>query len=85
MRFLCCLVVLLDAGLDGLGVRAYDLADLLAVLEEDEGGHGADAEFLGNVGNLVNVELVEARLGVLLGEPCGLLDVPEELERGIIT
>lgn len=59
-------VVLLDAGLDGLGVCAYDLANLLAVLEEDECGHGADAEILGNVGDLVDVELVEARVGVLL-------------------
>lgn len=67
MRLLC-LGVLLDSGLDGLGVCAYNLANLLAVLEEDEGGHGADAEFLGNVGDLVDVELVEASLRVLLRE-----------------
>jgi hypothetical protein len=71
MQALCflCLVVLHDAGLDGLGVRADNLADLLAVLEEDEGGHGADAELLCNVGDLVDVELVEAGFGVLLREP----------------
>jgi hypothetical protein len=67
-----CAGVLLDAGLNGLGVCANNLADLLTVLEEDEGGHGADAEFLRNVGHLVNVELVEARVGVLLGEPGGV-------------
>jgi hypothetical protein len=58
--------VLLDTSLDGLGVCADNLADLLAVLEEYEGGHGADAEFLRNVGDLVDVELVETCLGVLL-------------------
>ena len=65
VRFLC-LVVLLDASLDRLRVRAYDLANLLAVLEEYKGGHGTDTEFLGNVGDLVNIELVEACLGVFL-------------------
>jgi hypothetical protein len=61
-----CLVVLLDTSLDGLGVCADNLADLLAVLEEYKCGHGADAEFLRNVGDLVDVELVETCLGVLL-------------------
>lgn len=58
--------MLLDARFDGLGVRADDLTDLLAVLEEYESGHGADAELLRNVGDLVDIELVEACLGVLL-------------------
>jgi|TARA_R110002003_G_scaffold595_10_gene20785 hypothetical protein len=58
--------VLLDTSLDGLGVRADNLADLLAVLEENESGHGADTEFLGNVGDLVDIELVEANVRVLL-------------------
>jgi hypothetical protein len=68
-----CLVVLHNAGLDGLGVCAHNLTDLLAVLEEDKCGHGADAELLCNVGDLVNVELVEAGFGVLLREPIGVL------------
>jgi hypothetical protein len=59
----------LDSSLEGLGVRADDLADLLLVLEEQEGGHGADAELLGDVGDLVDVDLVEARIGVGVGEP----------------
>ena len=58
--------MLLDTSLDGLGVRADNLADLLAVLEENESGHGADTEFLGNVGDLVDIELVEANVRVLL-------------------
>lgn len=61
--------MLLNTSLDGLGVCANDLADLLAVLEEDEGGHSADSEFLRNIGYLVDVQLVEARVRVLLGEP----------------
>jgi hypothetical protein len=72
MRFLC-LVVLHNAGLDGLGVCAHNLTDLLAVLEEDECRHGADTELLCNVGDLIDVELVEAGFGVLLREPVRVL------------
>lgn len=61
--------VLLDSGLNGLGVRTNDFSHLLAVLEEHEGGHGADAEFLRDIGHLVDVELVEAGAGVGLREP----------------
>lgn len=61
--------MLLDGGLEGLGVGTDDLADLLAVLEQDEGGHGADAEFLGDLGDLVDIELVEAGVGVRVREP----------------
>lgn len=60
--------MLLDGGLEGLGVGAYDLGNLVAVLEEEEGGHGADAELLRYVGHLVDIELVKARLGVGVGE-----------------
>lgn len=61
--------MLLDSGLESLGVRANDLADLLAVLEEQEGGHGADAELLRDIWDFVYVELVEAGVGVGVGEP----------------
>lgn len=54
--------------LDGGGVGTHDLVDLLAVLEEDEGGHSADAEFLGQVGDLINIDLDEEGIAVLLGE-----------------
>lgn len=60
--------MLQDGGLDGILIGADDLADFLAVLEDDEGGHGADAELLGHVGDLVDVELVEAHGRVLVGE-----------------
>lgn len=61
-----------DGGLESLGVGTNDLANLLAALEEQEGGHGADAELLCNVGDLVDVELVELGRSELLGEPGGL-------------
>lgn len=65
----------LDRGLKRLGVRADDLPNLLLVLEQEEGGHGADAEVLGDVGDFVDVELVEAGGGVGVGHPGGGLDV----------
>ena len=61
--------MLLDGGLESLGVCADDLANLLAVLEQQESGHGANAELLGDVWDLVDVELVEAGVGVGVGEP----------------
>ena len=64
-----CVDVGLDGGLESLGVGTDDLGDLVTVLEEKEGGHGADTEFLCNVRNLVDIELVEARVGVCAGEP----------------
>ena len=56
--------VLLDSSLERLWVGTNDLADLLSVLEKEESGHGADAEFLGHFWDLVDVELVEAGVGV---------------------
>lgn len=61
--------VLLDSGLEGSGVGTNNGSDLLAVLEEDESGHGADAELLGDLGNLVDIDLVEAGAGVGRGHP----------------
>lgn len=57
-----------DLGPEGLDMRAHDLADLLSVLEDHKGRHGADAEFLGDVGDFVDVELVEAGVRVGVGE-----------------
>lgn len=77
------LCVLLDGSLKRSRVRANDLADLLAVLEQDEGGHGAHGELLGDIGQLVDVDLVEAGVGVGVGEPVGcrlLVDVWEDME-----
>jgi hypothetical protein len=67
------LAVILDGSLERRGVGADDLADLLAVLEEEESGHGADGELLGDVRDLVDVELVESRVGVGVGEPLSYL------------
>jgi hypothetical protein len=61
--------VLLDSGLKSNRVGANDLADLLAVLEEQESGHGADGLLLGDLGDLVDINLVEAGVGVVVGEP----------------
>ena len=59
----------LNSGLESDGVGADDLADLLAVLVEEESGHGAHALLLGDLGDLVDVDLVEAGVGVVVGEP----------------
>jgi len=58
--------VLLDGCVQGRWVGSDDLGDLLAVLEELEGGHGADRELLGNVGKLIDVDLVEVGVGELV-------------------
>ena len=64
-----CLGGILDSGQQRLGVCADDLGRLLAVLEDEEGGHGADAELLGHVGDLVDVNLDEVCAGEFFGEP----------------
>jgi len=61
--------IVLDGSLKSRRVGTNDLRDLLTVLEEEESGHGADGELLRNLGHLVDVELVEARIGVVVGEP----------------
>lgn len=49
--------MLLNGSLDGRGIGADNLLNLFTALEEQEGGHGADAQLLGDVGALVDVEL----------------------------
>ena len=83
MRSLC-VDIGLDGGLEGLGVGTDDLSDLVTVLEEQEGGHGADAELLSNVGDLIDIELVEAGVGVCAGEPrMGLAAIEAEAWNGL--
>lgn len=60
---------ILNSSQKRLRVRAYDLSGLLAVLEDQEGGHGADAEFLRDVRDVVDIELDEVCGGELVGEP----------------
>lgn len=68
----CGIYLLLEVGLDGglesLGVGTNNLGDLVTALEKKEGGHSADTELLGDIGDLVNVELVEACGGVFVGK-----------------
>jgi len=65
---------LLDRSLKSLGVGSDDLLKLFAILEDSKGGHGADAEFLGNLGRLVDVELEEFG-GTVLARHGHLVDV----------
>lgn len=63
--------MLLEGVQEHRGVGTDDLLNLLAVLEDDESRHGADAELLGEVGQMVDVELGEVDVleGLLLGPP----------------
>ena len=63
------LQVVLDSRLQRRGVRTNHLADLIAVLEEEEGRHGAHGQLLRNFRDLVDVELVKAGVGVRVGVP----------------
>jgi hypothetical protein len=57
---------LLNRRLQRRRVRTHDLTDLLAVLEDQEGGHGANAELLRDIGDFVDVELDEVHVGVFV-------------------
>ena len=60
--------MLLDASLQGRRVGTDNLTNLLAVLEDQESRHGADTELSSDVGELVDIDLVELGVGVLLAE-----------------
>ena len=61
--------MLLDKRLESVLVGTAHHVCLLAALEDDEGGHGLDAEFLRNIALVVNVDLYEDHLAcVLLSE-----------------
>lgn len=57
---------LLDTSLDSRRVGATDHVDLLAVLEEEEGGHSRDLVVGSDLAELVNIHLVELDASVLL-------------------
>jgi hypothetical protein len=59
----------LNSRQERLGVRTHDLLDLVLVLEDQECGHGADAELLRNVRDLIDIELDEMGAGEFLREP----------------
>lgn len=60
--------MLLDGSLQRGRVGADNLFDLLAALEEHEGGHGTHAQVGGHIAQLVDIDLVELGVGVLLAE-----------------
>jgi hypothetical protein len=49
-------------------IRAHDLSDLLAVLEEQEGRHGPDTQLLRYVAHFVDVDFEELGLWVFFAE-----------------
>ena len=49
------------------GVRAHDLGDSFAVLEQNKSRHGANAELGGDLGEFVDVDFVEVGV-VFVGE-----------------
>lgn len=57
--------VFLDRTLNIRRRSTQNLIDLLSVLEVDESRHGADAQLLRDVGDLVDVDLVERNVRVL--------------------
>jgi hypothetical protein len=63
----------LDRVLQRRWVCANDLADLLTILEQHECRHGAHAQLLRNLWDFVDVEFVEASVGVLVRESVGSL------------
>jgi hypothetical protein len=64
---------LLNSSLQRLGVGTHNLSNLILVLEDDECGHGANTEFLGDVWDFVYVNLDEVDVGEFLGEPVFIL------------
>lgn len=54
-----------DSSTDSRGVGTTDDLDLLAVKEEEEGRHSGDAVLSGDIGEFIDVDLVE--LDVLVG------------------
>ena len=73
-RCSCLRGLLLQAGLDGclksLWIRTYNLVDFLAVLEQNEGRHGANAKFLCNIRDIVDVDLVETARSCMYPRTC---------------
>lgn len=57
-----------DGSTDSRGVGATDGVDQLAVLVEEEGGHSRDTVVSGDVGEVVDVDLVELDVVVGLAE-----------------
>lgn len=54
----------LETSLDGRGVGTLDLLDALALVVEVEGRHGRDTVGSSNLGEVINVDLVELDVAV---------------------
>jgi hypothetical protein len=63
------LSVLLDGSLESRRVGANNGSNLLSILKQHESGHGANVELLSDLGDLVDVNLVETGIGILVREP----------------
>ena len=59
--------MLLHRRLHGPLVCTNHLGDFLAILEDQEGGHGAYTKFLGDIGHFVDIEFVEFDVGEFVG------------------
>ena len=58
----------LETSLDGRGVGTLDLLLALTTVVEVEGRHGRDTVGSGNLGEVIDIDLVELDVGVLLAE-----------------
>ena len=58
----------LESSLDGRGVGTLDLLHTLTTVVEVEGRHGRDTVGSGNLGEVIDIDLVELDVGVLLAE-----------------
>lgn len=56
---------LLHSSSDSRGHGTTDLVNILAILEEEKGGHSRDAVISSNIRNLLNIDLVELDIFVL--------------------
>lgn len=71
------LIILLNGSFEGLWVGSNDLGDLLSVLEQQKGRHGADTELLCYVWHVIDIELVESGVGEFVGEPVVCVSMPQ--------
>ena len=60
---------LLDGSLERRWVGTNNLTNLLSGLEDNEGWHGADADLLSDIWDVVDIDLDEVGGWVLLREP----------------
>jgi hypothetical protein len=57
---------------NSLNVSSNNLSNLLTSLEEVKSRHSTNTEFLSDIRNLININLVESDVGLILGESLDL-------------